>query len=91
MKRLSKNRKAFLICTGIALVVHLLAGYVLFQVDLLEAIARRAQGPLMALTLLVFARAYLYFIVPGWAMYLAACLWLERREKKTGQEKVLTR
>lgn len=82
--KLPKEMKVFLICTAIALVIHLLAGYVVFQVDLAEVITRRGQGPLMAVTLLVFARAYLYFVAPGWAMYRAAVMWLERRGKRAG-------
>lgn len=79
MKKFPRGVKAWLICTGIGLSVHTIAGFVLFPIDLIRALQERSQGPLMTLTFLLFARLFLYFVVPGWALYLVARTLLERR------------
>lgn len=71
MKKLPRGAKTWLICTGIGLAIHTITHFILFPVDLILALQGRSQGPLAALTFLIFARVFLYFIAPGWGLYVA--------------------
>lgn len=82
MKRLPKQGRVFLICLAIALVLHEIAGYFLFDTDLLEAAGRKSQAPLMAVTFLVFARAFLYFVAPPWGLFLVVRTVVESQMRR---------
>lgn len=79
MKQLPRGTKAWLICSSIGLAVHTIANFFLFPVDLILALQERSQGPLAALTFLIFARIFLYFVAPGWGLYLVLRSLLEWR------------
>lgn len=79
MKHFPRGTKAWLICTSIGLAIHTLSTFILFPVDLIRSLQEKSQGPLMVLTFLIFARLFLYFVVPGWALYLAARSLMEWR------------
>lgn len=79
MKQLPRGTKTWLICVAIGLAIHTIANFLLFPVDLILALQGRSQGPLAALTFLIFARIFLFFIAPGWGLYLALRSLLEWR------------
>jgi len=79
MKQFPRGIKAWLVCTVFGLAIHTITGQVLFSVDLIRALQSRSQGPLMALTFLLFARIFLYFLIPGWGVYLLGRILLERQ------------
>jgi hypothetical protein len=80
VKQLPRGTKAWLICASIGLAIHTIAAQILFPIDLIKALQSRSQGPLMALTFLLVARIFLYFVVPGWGVYLFARTLLERQK-----------
>jgi hypothetical protein len=85
MKRLPKNAKTWLVCTTLALLIHTISSYIVFRGDLILAIQERAQGPLVAMTFLVAARMFLYFVAPSWAVYLVMRTFVERKFSKPKQ------
>lgn len=87
MKRIPSGVKPWLLCTSVALGLHMLLSYVLFPVDLITALHQRAQGSLAAVAFLVAARTFLYFIAPGWAIYLMARSLLEHRRDALQKER----
>ena len=79
MKNLPRGLKPWLICTAIGLAIHTISSWLLFPVDLIQALQLRAQAPLLSLTFLILARIFLYFVAPGWGLYLLARILIEQR------------
>jgi hypothetical protein len=85
MKRLPKPLPGFLLAVIIAIILHEGAGYVLFDVDTLNVIGHRSQGPLMLITFYVVARAFLYFVAPPLGLYWAVRLFVEAKMRQSAQ------
>jgi hypothetical protein len=79
--------KRALRCTAtvaLALIVHALAGRALAGRDVLHALLQGDRwGTAALLAALVAARAFLYFLAPGWALHIAATAAIQRWQART--------
>jgi len=79
-----KRARPCAVAVAAALVVHTLAGHALAGHDVILALltgARRTTAALIAA--LVAARLFLFLLAPGWALFVAAKILLERYRSRT--------